>query len=167
MVYTPPAQSQQTKKTWKPVAAGILDIICGFSAIGWSLIILFIVYISFQLNPYYSFYSMDLGAVVLVGSIAAAIAILAMAGGIYAIRRKRLRLALGGSIAAFLLCLLPGIISIRILVMISEEQTQISRPQIPGSVATALIAESLPYLLFLFIGITAITLTALSKSEFE
>jgi hypothetical protein len=86
------------KKTWMPTTAGILDIICG----SWELLVAFI--LTFvggvtRLVPDVPPFLAPLFAALAVPFVI--LGILAIVGGIYALRRKIWGLALAGSIAAF------------------------------------------------------------------
>ena len=99
------------KKTWKPVAAGVLDIICGcFTLIGFYFF-------------YYIFSSAgimgDAGwTVAIIPTIAGIVAIV---GGIYAMQRKIWGLALTGSIASLLPFWFLGIASLILIVLSRDE----------------------------------------------
>lgn len=92
------------KQTWMPVAAGILDIICGSATLFVSGLLGVIGTIGSAVLNYF-----PVGippAVVAAIFLALAIpftllGILAIVGGIYALQRKKWGLALAGSIAAF------------------------------------------------------------------
>jgi len=133
-------QEETIKKTWKPTAAGILDIIysiiCGIFSVGF----LGVASCASNLGDTSSSTFFEVIAVVLL-----AIAFLVCAGGILAIKRRRWSLALTGSIAALVPSLLPTLL----LSMVYMQFT--------------FTARFLPYSL---VGIAAIILIALSKKEF-
>jgi hypothetical protein len=83
--------------TWMPLTAGILDIICGAWGLFFSLMLMFVGRIIVALaklppavGPFF----------VLVAIPVALLAILAIVGGVYALKRKIWGLALAGSIGA-------------------------------------------------------------------
>lgn len=125
-------------KTWKPVAAGILDFIfC--CPVGFVLI--FMVLFSFEGGPW------DIPtALQFVGLFA--LDGLAFVGAVLAICRKNWKLALAGSISAFLLAVPSGLV-----------------------VTFVVLESSIPYVVFgvilLLFGIAPVFLMALSKSEFK
>jgi hypothetical protein len=82
------------------------------------------------------------------------IGVLAIRGGIYALKRKRWGFALASSIAALLP---PCILWIAVIIA----------PTVDLTVLVLYMARPLFYLLLLLLGIAAIIFTALSKSEFE
>ena len=97
------------KQTWMPMAAGILDIIAGSFGLICSLIFIFIGGIA-RFVPDVPTYLWSAFTVLAVPF--ALIGILAIVGGIYALRRKIWGLALAGSIAAFFPSWLLGIAAV-------------------------------------------------------
>jgi len=117
------------KQTWKPLTAGILNIIDGifsvFSALG-----LFLLYILISAGyEWAQLNEADLGAdpeivlsfFLVLAIIVLVLAILEIVGGIFAIKRKLWGLALAGSIAAALPFNILGILSIIFLAMGKDE----------------------------------------------
>jgi len=109
--------------TWKPTVAGILDIVGGFSTAVWLLgvYVLLAVFSSLGDRPFNP--SSALGPLGLaVVCVLVALPVLAVAGGISAIQRKRWSLALTGSIVS---CFSPlwflGIAAIIFTVLSAEE----------------------------------------------
>lgn len=150
-------EQPQIKKTWKPIAAGILDIIAGGQCLtgGLVLFILGIACSSFARN--FGSYSYSSSVLAFMSAIALPIFIigaLAIRGGIYALKRKRWGFALASSIAA----LLPPCILLIAFIM---------SPKVDWAVLVSLIAQPRFYLSLLLLGIAAIVLTALAKNEFE
>jgi len=95
------------EKTWKPTVAGILDIVAGslssaaflFLLIGLMIVIPFTADVS--INDYTGSFPILTSLLIFVIAIpGAAMAALALIGGIFAIKRKRWGWALAGSIAA-------------------------------------------------------------------
>jgi hypothetical protein len=120
---------------WMPITAGVLDLVGG----------------AFQLFLFlYSlFFGLALGAswiALIVAFFFLVIGILAVIGGIYALRRKRWGLALAASVLAFFPSMLWPLIHYGAL----------------SSTATLL-----SYVLPLILGICAIALTVLSRKQFE
>ena len=118
------------KKTWKPVVAGILDIIEGaFSIMGAFLLLIASAVISagsswagLNESDFGTMTAASVAAVILViAIIIALLAILEIIGGIFALRRKAWGLALAGSIAAALPMNILGILSIIFLAMGKDE----------------------------------------------
>jgi hypothetical protein len=92
------------KETWMPMTAGILDIISGGFVLLGGFMLLILGTVGSSIMPYFMPQVPPAMAVVIFSSIAVPvilIAILAIVGGIYAMRRKIWGLALAGSIAAF------------------------------------------------------------------
>jgi len=95
------------KKTWKPTVAGILDIVAG----SFGLILGLLVVLGFAAFAIFSrsdtTYLQQLpGAItasvlITLAIVSLIISILAIVGGVYALKRKNWGLALAGSIAAF------------------------------------------------------------------
>jgi hypothetical protein len=146
------------EKTWKPKVVGILDIIvgCYCLTLGLSLLLSGIACSSFERNL--GAYSYSSSVLVFMSAIAVPffiVGILAIRGGIYALKRKKWGFALAGSIAALFL---PCILWIA-AIMAPIEDLKI--------LLVLYITQPLLYLLLLLLGITAIIFTALSKSEFE
>jgi len=138
------------EKTWKPRVAGILNIIVGSQClIAGSGIFLF----GFACSSFIGNFSHSQASSTLVFYSAIALPLfivgaLAIRGGLYALKRKRWRLALAGSIAAFLpLCILW----LAIIVVFTARWDPLNA-----------------FFLFgLLLGIAAIVFTMLSKNEFE
>jgi len=118
------------EKTWKPVVAGILDIISGIpSLIGVLYMIIAIVVTGSAALHIPGMVIPGMPAIpefvpIILSIIAGALAfvgILAIVGGIFALQRKNWGLALAGSIAAFLPWSLLGIAAI-ILTALSKNE---------------------------------------------
>ncbi|MFC2050174.1 hypothetical protein ACFLTN_03235 [Chloroflexota bacterium] len=86
------------KKTWMPMTAGILDIIAGSFGLIWALMLVFLGGV-IRCVPDVPLFLWPIFTALAVPF--AIVAILAIVGGIYALRRKLWGLALAGSIAAF------------------------------------------------------------------
>jgi hypothetical protein len=112
------------KETWMPMTAGILDIIAGcFGLIGGS-ILLVLGAVGSSIMAYFAPQLPPAVAVVILSSIAVPliiVGILAIVGGIYALRRKIWGLALAGSIAAFFPSWVLGITAI-VLTALSKNE---------------------------------------------
>lgn len=149
------------EKTWKPTVAGIADIIVGCLSLT-EAIGLFLIGVACDLiagmfggGPYFD----ALGSVSVISLPLLVLGILAVRGGIYALKRKRWRFALVGSVAAFLHFimllisgrLLTGFITVPIVFLITGLGFLVS----------------VVFLFDLLLGIAAIIFTVLSKSEFE
>lgn len=112
------------KKTWMPMTAGILDIICGaFALIGGLVLVVVgtvgsgvLMYFGVEIPPFLpvALFSAIAAPVIIVG-------ILAIVGGVYALRRKKWGLALAGSIAAFFPSWLLGIAAIVLTILSKNE----------------------------------------------
>ena len=119
------------EKTWKPTVTGILDIVAGaFSLVGLTLLIMGIAFFMITsatggLNlPGRLPMSVPMGPAALLVAIALPLLIadvLAIIGGIYAIRRKKWGWALTGSIAALFAAWPLGIAAIVFTVMSQKE----------------------------------------------
>ena len=151
-------EQPQVKKTWKPISAGILDLILGCQWLlgGLGLFFLGIACHSLGIDIGASFSS----TLALISAIALPFFIvgaLAIRGGIYSLKRKRWAFALAGSIAAFLpIC--ASLIAISIVASKANHQT--------GGL-NILAFHFIEPLLYALLGIAAIVLTALAKNEFE
>jgi len=130
------------RKTWKPITAGILDIIYGWS-VGSIL----------MLGMLWGIAEDGLGTSDFIFLSSAFIMVcLAFAGGIYATLRKRWWLSLVGSIGAFFLAVL---LPVGLIIAMTLSSFISSAP----FVVFGLIA--------IIAGITPVVLTALSKNEFK
>ena len=116
------------KKTWKPTVAGILSIVSGVSRIIGSIIVtmilLFIpVYSSVGPGPVHGISIPGILSTVLIpiAIFMFVTAILSLIGGIFAIQRKKWRLALTGSIAAIFGSTIIGILATIFTVMAKDE----------------------------------------------
>ena len=118
------------EKTWKPIVAGILDIISGVpSLVGVLAMIITIVVTGSAAMDIPGIVIPRMQAIpafvpVIVSIIAGALAfigILAIVGGIFALQRKNWGLALAGSIAAFFPWSLLGIAAI-VLTALSKDE---------------------------------------------
>ena len=111
-------------KTWKPTVAGVLNVVAGvFGLVGGIVLVVFGSAGGVFLN-YFGFgvfqwvpvtFLLATGVPLLI------LGIVALIGGIYALRRKVWGLALAGSIATMLFSQLLGILAI-IFVALSEEE---------------------------------------------
>jgi hypothetical protein len=102
-------------KPWRPVTAGILDIIAGV----WVLCWVFVLALGGGITSFISGVPQWVPTLLFGLAIPfALLALLAVIGGIFAIQRKAWGFALAGSISAFFCCFVLGTISI-ILVAIS------------------------------------------------
>jgi len=88
------AQEVTVNKKWMPITAGVLDIIIGFLGIYIGSIVAFAA-LAIPWLVYGSWVWFISGVLIFIG-------ILAVVGGVYALKRKRWRLALAGTIVAFL-----------------------------------------------------------------
>jgi hypothetical protein len=112
------------QKTWKPTVAGILDIVAG------ALVLIGVIFLVIGIMVTGGIFGIpgteDIPGFVpplisIITVLAAAISILALLGGIYAVQRKKWGLALAGSIAAFLVSNVLGIAAI-ILTALSKDE---------------------------------------------
>jgi hypothetical protein len=93
--------------TWMPKVAGILNIVSGafglFIVLIWALWFAFISFVGPMNTSEFHDFPISIMAIILVpiGIFLLAAGILAIIGGIYALRKKKWGLALAGSIAAF------------------------------------------------------------------
>ena len=108
-------------KTWKPTAAGILDIVAG----GLSLTVLLLVFIGLAIFMPFTAgvfpYNISLLLLFIIAIPGIAIEALAVAGGVFAIQRKRWGWTLAGSIAATVISTPLGIAAI-ILTALSKDE---------------------------------------------
>ena len=112
------------QKTWKPTAAGVLNVIAGVFGFVGGLVLVVFGSASGTFLHYFEFGMFQWVPVTLIlatGIPLLILGILALIGGIYALRRKVWGLALAGSIATVLFSQLLGILAI-IFVALSEEE---------------------------------------------
>jgi len=116
--------------TWKPIVAGILNIIVGvFNLIGMFLIIIVIVAIGsgiLALSAFINIIPMWLsgmlqGVLIIIAVLLGVFSALPLIGGIYAVQRKTWGLALAGSIAAILSSTPLGIASTVLVALAKNE----------------------------------------------
>jgi hypothetical protein len=116
--------------TWKPIVAGILNIIVGvFNLIGMFLIIIVIVAIGsgiLALSAFINMIPMWLsgilqGVLIITAVLLGVFSALPLIGGIYAVQRKNWGLALAGSIAAILSSTPLGITSTVLVALAKNE----------------------------------------------
>jgi len=116
--------------TWKPIVAGILNIIVGvFNLIGMFLIIIVIVAIGsgiLALSAFINIIPMWLsgmlqGVLIIIAVLLGVFSALPLIGGIYAVQRKNWGLALAGSIAAILSSTPLGIASTVLVALAKNE----------------------------------------------
>jgi hypothetical protein len=158
MVYSTAVSSPPIKKTWKPVAAGVLSMILGcqwlLGGLGLLLIGIACQAIGRNIGVSSSSTLTVISAITLPLFIVGALAI---RGSIYSLKRKRWGFALAGSIAAFLpIC--AYLIVLSIALSNADYQTRDS---------TMLAFHFIEPLLYALLGIAAIVLTAISRNEFE
>jgi len=112
------------KRTWMPVAAGILDIICGAFALFGSGVMAIIGTIGGAVLSQVAPAIPPAVVAAILSALAAPLAImgiLAIVGGVYALQRKMWGLALAGSIVAFFGSWFLGIAAIVFTVLAKEE----------------------------------------------
>jgi len=116
--------------TWKPIVAGILNIIVGFfNLIGMFLIIMVIVAIGsgiLALSAFINIMPMWLsgilqGVLIIIAVLLGVFSALPLIGGIYSVQRKNWGLALAGSIAAILSSTPLGITSTVLVALAKNE----------------------------------------------
>ncbi len=124
--------AQTVQKTWKPMAAGILDIIGGVLRILGSIAgligIMFFIPVATSVDPWAVpemerwLISGVLETLLIVAIIFSLIAgIIPIIGGIYALQRKKWGLALAGSIVAIFGASVMGILATIFIVMAKDE----------------------------------------------
>ena len=96
-------------KTWMPTAAGILDIVAGCLGLFAALLFVFLAAAGPIIPDVPAYISSIFGVLAFPLAI---VGILAIVGGIYALKRKIWGLALAGSIAAFLSSWILGLVAI-------------------------------------------------------
>jgi ABC-type Fe3+ transport system permease subunit len=112
------------KKTAKPIIGGILAIASGGLKI---LALLGLIFISIFVPVGRSWFNSSIISAILllfISLIVISLAVLAIVGGIYALHRKKFRLAVAGSVAAFLPFSLPGLVAILLIVLSQNEFEQ-------------------------------------------
>ena len=116
------------EKTWKPMVAGILDIVAGaLSAVIWLL--LFVGILLFAFTTGVSSLNIPVEIPPLLGTLGILVltipililVILAIVGGVYALKRKTWGLALAGSIAAIFISCPLGIAAIVFTILSKNE----------------------------------------------
>ena len=106
------------EKTWRPLTAGILDIIAGVGMLFvcfWLILAGGITTVMGNIPQWVPGLLFGLAAPLSI------LAILAAIGGIFAVKRKMWGLSLAGAIAAFFCCFVLGIISILLTVLSHNE----------------------------------------------
>lgn len=115
------------KKGWMPATAGILDIISGSFGLFVGMILLVLGTLGSGMLRFFEVGIPEISPVVILAIFSAAAVplaitgILAIVGGIYAIRRKMWGLALAGSIAAFFPSWILGIAAIVLTILSKKE----------------------------------------------
>ena len=112
------------ERTWKPTVAGILDVIAGIFALMGGLVLVVLGSAGTGFLSYFGFGMLQLAPLALLlatGIPLLLLGILALVGGIYALRRKMWGLALAGSIATVLFSQIFGILAI-IFIALSEDE---------------------------------------------
>jgi len=116
------------EKTWKPTAAGVLDIVSGvlslISIVGWVLFAIGVSkFIEFGGAEAYGIAIPGFLPGIIWGSVAflAIAGILAVVGGVYALQRKNWGLALTGSIFALFPQFLLGVLAIVFTALAKDE----------------------------------------------
>ena len=112
------------QKTWKPTVAGIIDIVVGAS--GLILVIFLIIGVMitggvFDIPGIEAIPSFVPGLIFAVAVIVAAVNVLILIGGIHAVQRRNWGLALAGSIAAFVVSNILGVIAIIFTALSKDE----------------------------------------------
>lgn len=107
-------------KTWKPTTAGVLCILAGAADIGFGLLIILAGGIVRQV---FAFTQMArvVELLIAISPLWFVLGIVAIVGGVYALRRKVWGLALAGSVCALSGCHLFGILAIIFVAMGKEE----------------------------------------------
>jgi len=144
------------ERTWKPKAAGILCVIEGAIVVVILGIILGIMLVSLGTGPTTTLYEPAIPFVILIFFVIPSIpfGILAIVGGVYALRRRRWALALAGSICA----LIFGIIANYIALGMTGAWL---------SLVPSYLLIVLPFVVFGLLGLLALIFVILGKREFE
>lgn len=111
------------EKTWKPTVAGVLCILAGAADVGLGILILVAGGIVRQAFAF-SEVARLVDLVIVISPLWFVLGIVAIVGGVYALRRKVWGLALAGSICALSGCSLFGILAIIFVAMAREEFDQ-------------------------------------------
>ncbi|MFC1982726.1 hypothetical protein ACFLV5_02960 [Chloroflexota bacterium] len=132
------ASKVHLQKTYKPIVAGVLDIIAGvLSLLGFFCVIVAIVAIVSGVTVFWRFapevFSFGISFIqailITVAIFLAILGILPLLGGIYGVQRKKWGLALAGSIAAIFGSLILGILA-TIFIAISKDEFDIGRIEV-------------------------------------
>jgi uncharacterized membrane protein YozB (DUF420 family) len=101
-------------KTWRPTTAGILNIISGAMGIigGFALLLAIKGFLTITPAMIASGFGIDLSIIPRLGALILTLGIIALVGGIYAIKRRKWGLALAGSILALFTGAILGLLSI-------------------------------------------------------
>ena len=134
------------QRTWKPIAAGILCIIAG------AVFVVPGIVLSIAFFPY-----MWLGAFVIIPGI------MPIVGGIYALRRRRWRLALTGSILTLLGSVILGIYGIIAYIAAIADNYDVK----PGDLTPLVIGFIVGVTILAILGILALIFVIRGKREFE
>ena len=118
------------KTTWKPMVAGVINMVVGvFTLLGMFIIAVFIVGVSggalavsriYELIPVWLSGFLQ-GFSIIIALILIIVSVLPIAGGVYSLQRKNWNWALTGSIVAILSSAVFGVIS-TILVLLSRDE---------------------------------------------
>lgn len=108
------------EKTWKPTTAGVLCILAGIADVAFGILIILAAGIARQV---FAFTEMGrvIELIIAISPLWFVLGIVAIVGGIYALRRKVWGLALAGSICALSGCSLFGILAIIFVAMGKDE----------------------------------------------
>ena len=118
------------KRTWKPVVAGVLNIVVGLFALLWVFIMaLIIVGVSgsiLAISRIYDLIPLWLsgflqGFSIIIGILMIVVSILPIIGGVFSLQRKNWNWALAGSVVAILSSTIVGIVS-TVLVSLSKNE---------------------------------------------
>jgi len=110
------------ERTWKPTTAGILSIISGAIEIFWGVAVVTAGGFVGRLGERWQDWINGLGGAwgPGIGIVILVFGVIALVGGIHAIRRKRYHLALAGSILAFPFLPFGGILGLLAIIFVSE-----------------------------------------------
>ena len=113
--------------TWRSATAGILDIISGVGMLFICFCLMLAGYYFYMIGGPNSSWLPTL--IYSIGILLVIVALLAIIGGIFCLRRKRWGLSLAGAIAALFCCFIFGVISIILTMLAHSDFRQVSPAQ--------------------------------------
>jgi hypothetical protein len=137
------------ERTWKPTTAGILCIIAGIIGVVPGIVVAALVGSMFSIGLFF-----------VIGAPSIILGVIAIVGGIYALRRRIWKLALAGSICAFVVPVIVVTSGMIIIAAGLSEGSPLTIPEILASIWYLIVGFGIP-------GILAIIFVIRGKREFR